>query len=844
MAQIVLCGRCRYTAQSLQINQDSTAPTASHPIAVAPGGVTTTDTMQPVTVLENQKSDVTTTFTGSVTVEKNDPKASTFSSPAFIKAMTTEYTMTLKKTLCRPIQVAYGNWATTDAVGANLMSNYVPEILLALPIISRKLDGFQGIRGSITLRLQATANPFQQGLLKLQFYPMYDQDATASYRMLAQESWSFLPGVELNLAKETACELRIPFTLPVSFCDLMIASASLRPQMGAIFIKVYSPLKVGPGTSTVGWNLYAHWNEDDLELLNPTPNIYQSGKTKHLMKASTLPADKEKKSTSISESLAVGAELAEIATAVPVLADIAGPTEWAMRLASRVASVFGFSRPPIDEKPRIVTQNMFPYNSLTEGPDVSMPLSQTVQPCLKQEPSLGGKKEDEMTIDYFVTKFGFQQTVNIDGTLLIGQNLFTINLTPAAYTVAEQAYPKPFQMLGKLFRFWRGNIRVRVKFIKTKMHTARMMFAFFPGIYVAQTLALSEYVHREVVDISSVEELVFELPFTSQYPYLFTTSTQNQGSYGTFQCFLVNPLQAPSSVANNIDMIIETAMGEGAEFFCPSAGLDLLPQIPASSVLEPKTEKKAFDALGINQGQSGPSGGGLVRVSTLSDAQITGHQSETAQLCVGEKLLSLRQIIKIPTQLAVSLISVGLTTSASGTFSSPVFYQPFSLGATNPSGTNSVRTRDMLGLLAPYFRFSRGGMRVRGTFGLGAMSTFSTEQNHCICANADSATNIAMAGVDIAGPTLPWGGETTSSAEKIWKYLIPPWQTVPMVDHHYVLASTIADTSLIGRQSCVYLRGFNYPGSTSIIIQMARQPADDYELISFIGPPRFTSATA
>lgn len=841
----MLCDRRRYTAQALQINQDSTAPTASHPIAVAPGGVTTTDTMQPVTVLENQKSDVTTTFTGSVTVEKNDPKASTFSSPAFIKAMTTEYTMTLKKTLCRPIQVAYGNWATTDIVGTNLMSNYVPEILLALPIISRKLDGFQGIRGSVTLRLQATANPFQQGLLKLQFYPMYDQDTTASYRMLAQESWSYLPGVELNLAKETACELRIPFTLPVSFCDLIPTNQALRPQMGAIFIKVYSPLKVGPGTATVGWNLYAHWNEDDLELLNPTPNAYQSGKSKSLMKSSKLPADQEKKSSSISESLAVGAELAEIASAVPVLADIAGPTEWAMRLASRVASAFGFSRPPIDEKPRLVTQNYYPYNSLVEGPDVSMPLSQTIQPCLKQEPALGGKKEDEMTFDYFVTKFGFQQTVNIDGTLLIGQNLFTINLCPAAATATEAQYPKPFQMLGKLFRFWRGNIRVRVKFVKTKMHTARMMFAFFPGVYAAQTLVLSEYVHREVVDISSVEELVFELPFTSQYPYLFTTSTGNQGSYGSFQCFLVNPLQAPSSVANNIDMIVETAMGEGAEFFCPNAGLDLLPQIPASSAdVKVDDTKKKFDSLQINQAQAGPSGGGLVRVSTLSDAQITGHQTETAQLCVGEKLTSLRQLIKVPSNLALSLVSVAQTTTAGGTFPLPVYYQPFTLGATNPSGTNSVRTRDMLGVIAPYFRFSRGGMRVRGTYGLKAFTGFETDDNHVIVANADSATNLGMAGVDLNGPTVAWNGEISSAREKIWKFLIPAWQTVPMIDHHYALASTTPDTSLLGRQTCVYLRGYGYPGSYPITILMNRQPADDYELIGFIGPPRFTTATA
>lgn len=776
-----------------------------------------------------------------MTVEKNDPKMSTYAAPTFIKAMTTEYMMTLKKALCRPIQVGNGNWATTDVVGTNLLSNLIPEMLLSLPIINRKLDGFQGIRGSITLRLQATANPFQQGLLKLQFYPMFTEDASAAFRATSPESWSFWPSVELNLAKETACELRVPFTLPVSFCDLMTATAALRPQMGGVFVKVYSPLKTGGGTAYVGWNLYAHWNEDDLELFNPTPNVYQSGTIKHTSKASRLPADKEKKSDSISASLEAGATLAEVASAFPVLADIAGPTEWALRCASKVAAAFGFARPQIDSKPILNVQQRYPYNSNVEGPDPSIPLSLTIQPTLKIEPALGSKTEDEMALDYFVTKFGFQSTVNIDGTLLAGQNLFQIMLSPAFMSVAELLYPKPFQIMGRLFRFWRGNIRVRVKFVKTKMHTARLMFVFFPGVFGAVPMASTEYAHREIVDISSTEEEVFELPFTSQYPYLQTTSSGNLGAYGSFQCFLVNPLQAPSSVANNIDLIIETAMGEGAEFFCPNEGLDLLPTLPAPDPLA--STKSKFDMLGaVNQPQSG-SAGGLVRVSTLSDAKVTGHQIETSQLCVGEKLMSLRQIIKFPGNLQQSLISIAFTPDSSGNFQT-LYYQPFSFGGTTAGGAASVRTRDMLGILAPYYRFSRGGMRVRGTFGPITTNPGAPESYPMLAANCGTAANPGMAGVNVYTPIQTWGAEISTYDEKIWKYLLPAWQTVPMVDHHYVLNSTPADLTLIGRQNALFLRGWNYAASTPCNIRMARQPADDYELIGFIGPPRFTTATS
>jgi len=473
----------------------ATGSSGGAPTASGPAGTTSADTVAHVTAMEERTQDVTTAFVGSLAVEKSDPTMSTFAAPNYVNAMSTEYLMTLKKTLCRPIQVASGTWNTSDTVSMNEFSGSLPEILLVLPIISRKLDGFQGIRGSITLRLQATANPFQQGLLKLNFYPMQAFDDTFSARATFPESWSYWPGVELNLGKETACELRVPYTLPVAFCDLVTSTLSQRPQMGFVAVKVYSPLKTGPGTTSVGWNFYAHWNEDDLELFNPTPNSFQSG-SKHVTHPTRLPSDSEKKGTSISASLSVGAHIAEVASAIPVLADVAGPTAWALRAASRVASALGFSRPALDSKPLITTQNSMPYNSNVEGPDASMPLSLTIEPSLKFEPKLSSKTEDEMLIDNFVAKFGYNTSVNVTASEVPGTVLFNLSLGAGEFTTNELTYIKPFQMLGRLFNFWRGNIRVRIKFIKTKMHTMRLMCVFAPGVLPNLTLTQAEYCHR------------------------------------------------------------------------------------------------------------------------------------------------------------------------------------------------------------------------------------------------------------------------------------------------------------------------------------------------------------
>lgn len=935
-------------------------------MAIGPtAGATTTDNVSVVRVEEESKQDVTTKFVGSLVVEKNDDRVTTFDPPNYIKSMTTEFIMTLKKALCRPVTVTTGTWQTVDAQGANLYVASIPENLLALPIFNRKLDGFQGIRGSITYRLQVTANPFQQGCLKLLWYPMFAQDPTATGRSAAVESWSYWPSVDIDLSKETAGELRVPFVMPVAFCDLVTAVAANRPQMGQLFIKVYSPLQTGAGTNIVGWKLYGHWNEDDLQLINPTTNSYQSGETRQLtkpvsldetlakicsldnvdinipmtydhfvqlrpdfqgflfsvavaiklglsreeaeallflqvrekkfsnlrvhylahsdsameslfrlMKAddlvipsqskvlclqcsrhfktfhalqqhtvdkhpgtmdppeppqqaqsgstktlstrSKLPSEVEKKNDSISGALSTTASVLDLAAHVPILADLAGPTAWAVRCASKAAAAFGFSRTPIDEVPRIVSRVDMPYNATVEGPDVSMPLSLSLQPTLRIEPKLSGKNEDEMAIDYFLTKFGYHTTLNLATSQPSGTLLWNKLMGPFEATAQEAIYPKPYQALARMFKYWRGNFRIRLKFVKTKMHVARLVIAFFPGRIVNAAITDCEYPHREIVDLAEVDELVYELPFTSQFPYLSTRSSDAAGAYGSFQILIDNPLQAPAAVANNINIIVELAMGEGAEFFEPGTLTDLVPQIPQSGQTK-----------------------GLVKISTLAEAQLTGAQEETAQLCVGEKMLSLRQLIKYPGNIAYSRIFQDVAFDGSGE-TPRYFFKPFMVGSSLPTGLSSVRFRDFLSVLQPYFRFFRGGMRVRMI--LEPSNTVVVDYG-IVVATAGANNNNGVTGTDPIGAPM-WGGDWKLGADQAGKYTIPAWQVAPMVPLFYSTTATPSSAALIDKQTAFQWRSVRGNPSVTGIAFYQRQPADDYELISFLGPAQLVLATA
>jgi len=289
-------------------------------------------------------------------------------------------------------------------------------------------------------------------------------------------------------------------------------------------------------------------------------------------------------------------------------------------------------------------------------------------------------------------------------------------------------------------------------------------------------------------------------------------------------------------VANNIDIIVETAMGEGSEWFSPAPIPTLSPVVPGGSLK--------------NRPQSG--GSSVAVITTLADAKVVGHQTETSQLCVGEKLMSLRQLVKV----AASLYSHYFFTTqviSSGGFAPPAFFNPFLFGASTGTGAGTgIFTKDFLGMLGPYFRFNRGGMRVKGavvTFPTGSTLVVPPVSNGFVCcaARPASASNLGIFGPDASG-TIP----STVDAQPLSdggmiRVLMPAWQSSTMVPNQYALTTSVPASGLSLRSTSLWigLSGAVAQGtySGSVNYDVTRQPADDYELLMFIGPPKFTSTT-
>jgi len=237
-----------------------------------------------------------------------------------------------------------------------------------------------------------------------------------------------------------------------------------------------------------------------------------------------------------------------------------------------------------------------------------------------------------------------------------------------------------------------------------------------------------------------------------------------------------------------------------------------------------------------NKPQAGTLQQSVTKVSTLADAELTGPQTDTAQLCVGEKLMSLRQLIKYPADFISSINKVSASSDAAGG-AGPFYYQPHMFGSTVAAGTSSTNFRDFLDKLGPYFRFNRGGMRVRmaitnlGGFAAGVGSAW-----------VYPAVNNGVFGTD-ARPA-PFGSNfeipagPNSAVGQFAKFTLPAWQTVPMVPNNYLLSTQAPPGGLYPSQSSLIVQFTGLgPSNTNYKVRFIRQPADDYELLFFIGPP-------
>lgn len=459
----------------------------------------------------------------------------------------------------RPVAISTFSWAEGSTTTNQLQ--FKPwDLFFNSPAIKRKIQNYARLRAKLHLKFVVNASPFYYGGMRICYCPM-DGGFRDTIESTSGEQIKFsqMPGDFLYPQDMTSMELELPFLWPHSWLNL--TKKSDFETMGQITYLLYSQLRSANGVSGSNVTITCFAWATDVELAGLTTGL-------------VLQSDEYDDNGIISGPATAIANVAQKLSDTPVIGKLARATEIGARAVGGIASLFGYSNPPvINDVHGFVPKSFHAFSSVETG----MPMDKlTLDP--KNEITVdktvtGASSEDELVISHFCARKSF-----VTGTLWTdahapGTQLFHIPVTPRNYSstgaVSQSILNEtPASHVCSMFSQWRGGMIYTLRFIKTRYHTGRVQISWDPQQQPMDTDANTTTMTR-IVDLQLESEVSFMVPFKAQDPWLKTDNIANNwaitpaGSIsvdpvsfnGYLRVTVVNELTGPAS-AQEIDILI------------------------------------------------------------------------------------------------------------------------------------------------------------------------------------------------------------------------------------------------------------------------------------------------
>jgi len=487
---------------------------------------------------------------------------------ALVSAYKSEGVEDVISVLRKPCLIYNGVFAASDT---GRITNFPPlGQLIGITKNARRLSGSQYIRADVVVELKVNAVRFQAGRYILGYLP-YGGASPAVGGNNACDAWTHahmanlvtitqLPHVEIDLATETSVKLRIPYQSVWNFYSTLDNDFD---EIGLVFVVPYVALIPGSSDSTCQISVYSY-----MENITISGNVIsQSGRiSKEVIAAShgVISGVAEKVSRT-----------ASIFGSIPLLAPVCSTVSWVAGLVASAAKVWGFSKPHSAELASLHTRKAITNMANADGSFTGHSLGMSTTNEVAVHSGVSRTNVDEMSIDFIKKVPAYCSTTAWPTTSTTGTLLLTLYQSPNANNVAygHGITVQPVSFLSQLFNQWKGSFVYRFKFVKTEFHSGRLVIAHLPvdATVVSPpslTLAQTDNLYREIVDIRDTNEFDFKVPYVNNCPWAETVDVP-----GFIYVFVLNELVAPSVVSNSVPMIVEFLGGDDLEFSVPITSL-------------------------------------------------------------------------------------------------------------------------------------------------------------------------------------------------------------------------------------------------------------------------------
>jgi hypothetical protein len=427
----------------------------------------------------------------------------------------------LSRYLERPVLISTISW-TESALSDTVLDPWT--LLLNNTYVKYKINNFAFMRGNLKIKIVVNASPFYYGSAIAAYTPLYNYMLDIpSYTGNNKITWSQRPHVWLYPQSNTGGEITVPFLWPLNFAHL--SSASAVADLGRLHIFKYLDLASANGATTNGCTIQVYAWLENVDLKIPTVGL-------------ALQSDEYDESP-ISRPASNVAKVASWFESIPVIGRFATATRMGAQAVSSIASLFGWSNPPVIENVRPVKNLVF--HDLASA-SLSEPTSKiTLDPKaeLSVDPGIVGlDSTDELSIPYIVQKESFlaQYTWNCNDT--IGTLLFSSAITPTLQGVYNssgvyQVNATPMSYIANLFQYWRGDIIFRFVIIASQYHRGRLRITWDPYNSITATTDYSNIAFTKVVDLGETTETEIRIPYAQAYPWLSANMKYTAEEYGS-----------------------------------------------------------------------------------------------------------------------------------------------------------------------------------------------------------------------------------------------------------------------------------------------------------------------
>jgi hypothetical protein len=542
--------------------------------------------------------------------------------------------LSLQQLLSQPVVLQQGVQTQGDPIDIAHLSH--SALLEKSAFHLDKVRGYLGLRATVVLRLVLNADKFTEGRLVLSYQPSnpYYVERRTDFRHISQ-----LEHVDMDINSDTEVALRIPHRGPYTHFDL----TNKKYNTGIFRVTEYLTHRGNPYT----WTLYASF--EDVDLLGPTATstvVYEGS------------LEVEEKNVPLSQKVQQLSAVATSFAAVPVLTSFMAPLAWATAVGSRVLSAFGYSRPVKTLTPEVFLNRDVSKLNQTDGVDYADQLALTATTGVQVTDQIGLTMNDEMSFAHLCginsAMLRFATATNTP----VGTRIFSCPLAPFSFkarsTITSAVIMHPMAYVANVFNKYRGSISMTMDFAKTVFHSARYLVVFEPinpegpsaPLARVDTIDKAINCHKDIIDIRKGSTFTVTFPFTSLVPYLAT-----ERPYGYVHVFVLNALVTENaSVPGVVSVGVKFKAEDDMEFACP-CDPRYYPYLPVDQTTQvalgtddqaqpilPGTLKNVVYQSGLEVGDT------QIIHKMIGTSTQPKPTTDMAALCIGEKILSMKQV--------------------------------------------------------------------------------------------------------------------------------------------------------------------------------------------------------